>query len=70
MTLTPPDPIMTPSSGFQECGQQNLQAWHGVGWGDHPWAMSELLVCWPFSPTEYLKPQLQPGAPSAPSVNS
>lgn len=31
MTLTTPCRVMTPSSGFPESGQQNLQAWGGVG---------------------------------------
>lgn len=39
----------------------------GGGMGEHPWAVPELLFCWPLAPTRVISddPQLQPGALSA-----
>ena len=33
--------------------------------GGHPWFVSELLVCWPFSPTRVISEPTAPGAPRA-----
>lgn len=49
MTLTPPYPIMPHHQNSKSLNSRLCKP--GAGGEEHLWAVSELLVCWPFPPT-------------------